>query len=82
MDHDGDDFNSSDLEFEARPDPYANAGMRSIQAIIDHAAEDRIESKKFSKTLTHAQGSPKTEYMTALWMNRFMAFRLHTLKKR
>jgi hypothetical protein len=82
MDHDADDFNSSDMEFEARPNPFFAAGMSSIQAIMDHALEDRIQSKKMSKTLTYAEGSPKTEYITALWMNRFMAFRLYTLKKR
>jgi hypothetical protein len=62
MDHERDDFNSSDLEFEERPNPFFAAGMSSIQAIMDHALEDRIQSKKLSKTLTHAEGSPKTEY--------------------
>jgi hypothetical protein len=82
MDHDAEEFNSSDLEFEERPDPYADAGMRSIQEMMDHAFEDRISSKKFSKTLPQAEGSPKTEYITRLWMNRFMSFRLLTLKQR
>jgi hypothetical protein len=82
MNHDGDDFNSSDIEFEERLNPFFAAGLDSVQAIMDHALEDRIESKKFSKTLTHAEGSRKTEYMTALWMNRFVAFRVSTLRKR
>lgn len=82
MDLDRDDFNSSDIEFEERPNPFHDAGMKSVQAIINHALEDRIQSKKLSKTLTHAEGSPKTEYLSALWMNRFTAFRQHTLKKR
>ncbi|KAL2075417.1 hypothetical protein VTL71DRAFT_360 [Oculimacula yallundae] len=80
---DGDDeLNSSDMEFEERPNPFFAAGVESIEAIIEHALEDRMLSKKVSKTLTHAEGSPKTEYITALWMNRFTAFRTHTLRKR
>jgi hypothetical protein len=46
--------------------------MSSIEAIMDYALEDRIQSKKLSKTLTHAEGSPKTEYITALWINSFI----------
>ncbi|KAK0125600.1 hypothetical protein ONS96_009435 [Cadophora gregata f. sp. sojae] len=76
------DFNSSDMEFEERPNPFWAAGLESIEAIMDQALEDRVSSKKMSKTLTHAEGSPKTEYITALWMNRFKAFRTHTLKKK
>ena len=37
MDHDRDDFNSSDIEFEERPNPFFAAGMSSIEAIMDHA---------------------------------------------
>jgi hypothetical protein len=82
MNDDGGDFNSSDIEFEERPNPFFAAGLSSVEAIMEHALEDRIQSKKSSKTLTHAAGSPKTEYISALWMNRFMAFRKHTLRKR
>lgn len=75
-----DDFDSSDIEFEARPTKFPNLGQKSIRAIVDQAVEDRITSKRVSKTLTHAEASPKTEYRTQLWSNRFMAFREHTLK--
>ncbi|KFY43691.1 hypothetical protein V494_01849 [Pseudogymnoascus sp. VKM F-4513 (FW-928)] len=76
-----DDYNSSEIEFEERQNPFFAAGSRSITAIIDHALEDRVQSKKVSKTLTHAEGSRKTEYLSTLWMNRFAAFRQHTLKQ-
>jgi hypothetical protein len=76
------DFNSSDLEFEALSNPFFSAGLASVQAIIDNAAEDRIRSKKLTKTLRLSEASPKTEYMTTLWHNRFMAFRSHSLKKK
>ena len=42
MDHNGDDFNSSDIEFEERPNPFFATGMSSIEAIMDYALEDRI----------------------------------------
>lgn len=69
-----DDFNSSDLEFEAPANPYSRAVADIIDAIIISAAGDRISSKKTSKTLTLHESSPKTEYLTALWYNRFTAF--------
>jgi hypothetical protein len=76
------DFNSSDLEFEAPSNPFFSAGLASVQAIIDNAAEDRIRSKKVTKTLGLSEASPKTEYLTALWHNRFVTFRSHSLRKR
>jgi hypothetical protein len=79
---DDDDFNSSDLEFESHPNPFFSAGASSIQAIIDQATEDRIQSKRATKMLAFAEASPKTEYLTALWSNRFLAFVKYTLKKR
>lgn len=56
-----DEFNSSDLEFDEPANPYAWAGAASIEAIIESAVEDRITSKKTSKTLALNEGSPKTE---------------------
>lgn len=76
------EYDSSDLEFDAPSNPFFSAGLASIEAIIDYSAEDRIRSKKLTKTLGFSEASPKTEYMTALWYNRFVAFRLHSLKKR
>ncbi|OBT86748.1 hypothetical protein VE02_06282 [Pseudogymnoascus sp. 03VT05] len=45
-----DDYDSDDLEFEIAPNPFATAGLESIEAIISHAAEDRITSKKNHQT--------------------------------
>lgn len=36
----------------------------SIEAIINHAADDRITSKKTTKELTFVEASKKTEYLT------------------
>lgn len=78
-----DAFNSSDLEFEPAPrNPFYKAGLSSIQAIVESAAEDRISSKKMSKQLAFVEASKKTKYMSNLWHNRFMAFYTTTLKKR
>jgi hypothetical protein len=79
---DDDTFNSSDLEFEVPANPYANAGVKSMQAIIDMSVEDRISSKKTIKTLRLVAANPKTDYINALWYNRFMQFQTHTLKQR
>ncbi|KFY73077.1 hypothetical protein V499_06833 [Pseudogymnoascus sp. VKM F-103] len=68
--------------FERRPNPFFVTGTSSIQAIMNHSFGDRIKLKKVSKTLTNAEGSRKTEYLLALWMNRFVAFQLHSLEKR
>jgi hypothetical protein len=79
---DDDPFNSSDLEFEAPVNPYANAGVKSMQAIIDMSVKDRISSKKTVKTLRMVAANPKTDYIIALWYNRFTHFQTHTLKQR
>ena len=76
----GDDFNSSDIEFEDAPKPFARAGNASISQIIDHAFEDRIASKRASKQLTNAKINKKTEYKSVLWFRRFEATQEHTLK--
>jgi hypothetical protein len=76
------DFNSSDMEFEPPPqNPFHQAGQASILKLIDHAFEDRVASKRAVKQLTNVKGSPKTQYMRALWWNRFNTFRQHTLNK-
>ncbi|KAG4428859.1 hypothetical protein IFR05_015662 [Cadophora sp. M221] len=41
-----DAFNSSDLEFEAPPEPGAKYGMKSIQSMLKSTFEDRVTSKK------------------------------------
>jgi hypothetical protein len=77
------EFNSSDIEFDEAPQhPYANAGMKSIDAIIESGFSDRISSKKATKSLIFTELSPKTEYTTAVWNNRFVAFREHSLQQR
>ena len=82
MDEDG-VFNSSDIEFdEPPPNPFSGAGKASIDAIIAHAFEDRIESKKISKQLTFVKGRPGTQYRNTLWYQRFQSFREHSLRVR
>ncbi|KAI9821003.1 MAG: hypothetical protein M1826_000782 [Phylliscum demangeonii] len=69
-----DDFNSSDLEFTPPPDPYPNAGKKSIESIIAGRLEDRITSKKRVRGLTDSGGAPTEVYRRGLWMKRFDAF--------
>ncbi len=76
----GDDFNSSDIEFEDTTLPFSRAGNASIGQIIDHAFEDRIASKKSSKQLVNAKINKNTEYKSVLWYRRFEAIREHSLK--
>jgi len=63
MDED-DGFDSSDMEFEAPPNPFFNAGLTSIEAIVQDATKDRIASKKVSKQLAFVEASKKTQYMS------------------
>lgn len=51
----GPDFNSSDIEFDepAAPDPYAHAGLKSIEKMLETAAEDRIKSKQVVRQLKY-----------------------------
>ncbi|KFY59512.1 hypothetical protein V496_05667, partial [Pseudogymnoascus sp. VKM F-4515 (FW-2607)] len=76
-----DEYDSSDLEFEPPPNPFESAGLESIEAIINNAAEDRVTSKKITKELIFVEASKKTEYLTYLWYNRFVAFRVNSIKK-
>ncbi|UPX16703.1 uncharacterized protein EKO05_0007091 [Ascochyta rabiei] len=76
------DLDSSDIEFDAPPrNPFHNAGKASVMAMLDHALDDRIASKRQVKQLTFAKGTPNTQYIHALWWNRFAEFRLNTLNK-
>lgn len=76
-----DDFNSSDIEIEEQPDPHAHRGMKSINAMKKTAFEDRVQSKRDSKSLKHISGAPDTQITRNTWLNRFDAFRDFTLKK-
>jgi hypothetical protein len=76
-----DDLNSSDIEFEPPPpNPFLNAGKDSILAMREYAIEDRVESKKQAKQLGFVKGTGRTQYLHALWYNRFCSFREHTLR--
>ena len=77
---DPDDFNSSDVEFEEAPKPFANAGRASVQAMIENATADRIASKQFVKQLSDVRGSRQTQYLRTLWATRFEAYYGDTLK--
>lgn len=76
-----DGYDSSDLEIEEKRNPFETAGLESIEAIVEHAAEDRIKSKLTTKSLTLVEASKKTEYLTYLWLNRFNAFRANVINK-
>ncbi|CAK1367757.1 unnamed protein product [Cercospora beticola] len=70
---------SSDLEFSSPPKA-AVRGQQSIDALLETALTDRVESKKLYKTLSFASvGAPGTQVMRELWISRFNAFRTHTL---
>ena len=74
------DFNSSDIKFSDPPlDRWANVGAKSVEAIINHAAEDRIASKKMWKELKFVRGRPGTQYRHDLWFRRIETFREHVL---
>jgi hypothetical protein len=76
------DFNSSDVEFDPPPrNPFHKAGKASVMKMLDHALEDRLASKKKVKQLTFVKGSRSTQYIHALWWNRFTGFRQNTLTK-
>jgi hypothetical protein len=49
--------------------------------MLDHALDDRIASKRQLKQLAFVKGSPATQYIHALWWNRFTEFEQNTLKK-
>ncbi|KAF8854058.1 hypothetical protein BDZ45DRAFT_806147 [Acephala macrosclerotiorum] len=78
----GDNFNSSDIEFEPTVvKGKRQRGRQSIQEIIEHADEDRISSKKAIKSLEFGHGAPGTIDNSQLWVQRFNVFRQVTLKK-
>ncbi|KAH7412525.1 hypothetical protein BKA64DRAFT_770267 [Cadophora sp. MPI-SDFR-AT-0126] len=77
---DDDDINSSDIEVELPVDPFASAGTRSIQEMLEFSVVDRLESKKRSKQLRFSHGSKKTQYINHLWYNRFQGFRSGVLR--
>ena len=76
------DYDSFDLEFDTPSNPFFAAGLQSIEAIVEHAAEDRITSKKLTKQLAFVEASKKTQYLSQLWHNRFLAFRTNVLKQK
>ncbi|KAK9234527.1 hypothetical protein V1525DRAFT_412862 [Lipomyces kononenkoae] len=79
MDQD-DDFNSSDIEYGPATKVFAYAGAQSVEQMLQHAVEDRLESKQRAKQLTYVHGSKWTQYINHLWYNRFTGFRATVLK--
>lgn len=77
------DFNSSDLEFEppTTSKQAAFRGQASIDLIIKNAHADRISSKKTIQQLEFGHGAPSTRAHQTLWINRFNAYRQHSLKQ-
>lgn len=68
------DFNSSDIEFDAEPDPFDHYGARSIEAMFESRHEDRVATKKRMANLKDTKGAPNTVAFRALWMKRFEAY--------
>jgi hypothetical protein len=64
---DQDEVNSSDIEPELVINEFAHAGAQSLKRMLQHAVEDRLESKKRSKQLQFVHGSKKTQYINHLW---------------
>ncbi|KAH5740176.1 hypothetical protein HBI18_048610 [Parastagonospora nodorum] len=79
---DDEDFNSSDIEVEPRPNPFAHFGQASLDRALAAATEDRRASKISFKQKPLFSGSPGNQHAQALWSNRFSAFRTGTLKER
>src|ERR1700760_684659 len=77
------EFNSSDLEFEPAQTKRAKnrSGQASIDLIVEFAARDRVLSKKTVKQLEFGYGAPMTREHQSLWIERFNAFRTHTLNQ-
>ena len=73
------DFNSSDVEFSPVKSKRRNVGQQSIEDIIRDATQDRLESKKTYKQLEFGFGAPGTREKQDLWIQRFEAYREHTL---
>ena len=74
--------NSSDIEFEIITSKRSyKPGQRSIEKIIEYAVEDRLSSEKTAKTLEYGHGPPSEHYHQDLWVNRFNAFRITTLRQ-
>ncbi|TPX13777.1 uncharacterized protein E0L32_005721 [Thyridium curvatum] len=74
-----DDFQSSDLEIDDEPEHFASAGSRSIETMLNTAFEARCQSKIGSKKLKYTAKAPGTQYLSALWANRFQLFRESSL---
>ncbi|KAK1920452.1 hypothetical protein P3342_002752 [Pyrenophora teres f. teres] len=74
-----DDFNSSDIEYEERPNKFLRCGGASLGRALARATEDRKESKVAFKQRPLYYGAPKTQNVQALWDNRFRSFLSSTL---
>ncbi|EAT82046.1 hypothetical protein SNOG_10652 [Parastagonospora nodorum SN15] len=77
-----DDFDSSDLEFDApAPDRFSSAGSKSITAIKKNASALRIESKLAVKQLQSVHGAPGSRRQRSQWARTWEAFFKEVLKK-
>lgn len=75
------DFNSSDIEMgEPPPNPWAHLGKKATDSMAQTAQEDRVQSKRESKLLSHGSGAPGTVSGRQAWVNEFEAFCGETLK--
>ena len=73
-------FNSDDLVFNGRADAsrsQSRPGAKSIDLIFEHAAADRMSTKKLVEQLKSTDGgiAPGTRMRQSLWINRFDGLR-------
>jgi hypothetical protein len=72
---DVDDFNSSDISTPPNtPVKWKNAGKKSIEAMIANKFQDRRHSKQFEKSLSDVRGTPGSQYLRHLWLQRYLCW--------
>lgn len=80
-DYQADSVDSSDQEFEERPNPYAHLGQKASLSMRATAREDRMSSKRALRELTYSDGAPGTVKGRMKWYNMYNSFHEHTMKK-
>ncbi|KAK4499653.1 hypothetical protein PRZ48_010171 [Zasmidium cellare] len=76
-------FDSSDV-VSADDDiqlPSRRIGQKSIEKILENAADNRLSSKKTVKQMKFGNGAAGTRIAQTLWVKRFETYREHTLKQ-
>jgi hypothetical protein len=73
------DFDSDDLDFSDREESPSRSriGQKSVQLIFEHAAADRVATKKLVRQLQFTDGgiAPKSRINQSLWVKRLDSMR-------